>query len=247
MAPRRGLELAALLAAHLARVKVAPTRQMTLEVLERLALANAVELPWPALRWEAAPSALIAPIEGLEWKLSADADSPAELLGRMVARLRALPWDAPLLTVRLAIWNELVLAEAESYFAYQLSKHRFDPDWARDLVYIQRERGVALSAAQWRYCAWLAPRLGASFAAQQPTAEAQQIRETMYADLRRRVSGVAAAQWPHAAYVPRSPEPESALGRLFAYEMTHLGARYWSAVPSEAELLAAEKTFSNGL
>lgn len=232
------LDLGALMHAQARRLKVAATRRMTLAVLERLRTLDLVDVPWPEARWEVAPDAWETPIEGLQWRLAWTAYVPADLSDACIDYLRSVPRDDYGIALRLRLWRDLVLAEAESYFEYQLEKHQFDAGWAQDLAFVARDMRADLSAAQWRYCAWAATRQGASYQLQQRSPDPVRVREVIHAELRRRIGPVASGQWSNASFVPRSPQPDNGLSRLFAFELTHLGAMFWAIAPNELSLLA---------
>jgi len=214
------------------------TRRTTLAVLERLRTLGLVDVPWPDPRWEVAPDARETPIEGLQWRLAWHAYVAADLADACTDYLRCVPRDDYGIALRLRLWRDLVLAEAESYFEYQLEKHQFDPGWAQDLAFVARDTKADLSAAQWRYCAWAATRQGASYKLQQRSPDPIRVREVIHAELGRRIGPVASGQWSNASFTPRSPQPDNALSRLFAFELTHLGAMFWANAPNELSLLA---------
>jgi hypothetical protein len=232
------LDLGTLSLAQTRRLKVAPTRRATLAVLERLRHVGLINVPWPEPRWEVAPDARETPIEALQWRLAWTAYVPGELADACTDYLRSIPRDDYGIALRLRLWQELVIAEAESYFEYQLAKHQFDPAWAQDLTFVARDTRAEISAAQWRYCAWAATRQGATYLVQQRTPDPLRVREVIHAELGRRIGPVASGQWTNASFTPRSPCPDSALSRLFAFELTHLGALFWSMAPCDVALLA---------
>jgi hypothetical protein len=232
------LDIGALALAQSARLRVAPTRRMTLALMERLREAHLIEVPWPNPRWDVAPDALETPIEGLQWRLTWHAYSLESLAEAAADYLRSVDRDEYGIALRLRLWRELVVAESERFFEMQLTKHRFDAAWAQDLIFVQRDTRADLSAAQWRYCVWVATRQGASVALQLHAPEPETVRQAIYADLTRRIGPVASGQWSNASFVPHVTRPESALSRLFAYELTSLRDAFWPLVPSELALLA---------
>lgn len=232
------LDLAALLIAHERRLRIAPTRRMSLAVMGRLRDAALIEVPWPALRWDVAPDAKETPIEGLQWKLVWDAYIPSGLIDALADFLQSIPRDDYGLALRLRLWRELAVAEGERYLEHLLEKHQFDAAWAQDLVFVQKECGLELSAAQWRYCAWAAVRQGGSFAQQQRIPNPAGVRDVIFAELRRRVGPVASGRWTNTSFMPRSTHADNALTHLFVEHLTTLGTLFWSLVPSEFALLA---------
>ena len=68
--------------------------------------------------------------------------------------------------------------------------------------------------------------------------EPDAVRRAIYADLQRRIGPVASGQWTNTSFVPRDPRPDSALSRMFAYELTALRDAFWPLVPNELTLLA---------
>lgn len=87
------------------------------------------------------------------------------------------------------------------------------------------------------------PRI-ASVVPQLPEAQGPQadgVREAIYQEVRRRASAVASGAWSGCSFPPFSPQPESAVGRGFAYKVTRLGPLYWTGWPS-AEVLLGRTT-----
>lgn len=232
------LDIGALAMSQSRRVKVAPTRRGTVALMERLRALGLVDVPWPDARWEVAPDARETPMEGLQWRLAWDAYVPDGLADACSEYLRTLPRDDIGIALRLRLWRDLVIAEAESYFEYQLDKHQFDLSWAQDLAFVARETKLELSAAQWRYCAWAATRQGASFHLQQRTPDSSRVREVIHTELARRIGPVASGQWSNTSFAPRSSTPDNALVHLFVQDLTSLGPLFWSHVPGELALLA---------
>lgn len=231
------LDLGALVVAQRRRMAVAPTRRMAIALMGRLREAGLIDVPWPDPRWDIAPDALETPIEGLQWKLLWQAYVADGLADAISEFLGSIPHDDYAIALRLRLWRELVVAEGERYLEHQLAKHQFDPAWAQDLVFVQKESGVELSAAQWRYCAWAAARHGGSLAQQLRFPDPARIREAIFSDLRRRIGPVASGQWSNTSFVPHTTRPESALSMLFATQLTALSGCFWSATPSELALM----------
>jgi hypothetical protein len=232
------LHLAALVESSQRRCRIAPTRRMTLALMGQLRDLGLIQVPWPEARWDAAPDAHETPIEGLQWRYAWAAYQPEGLPLALTDYLQAVPRDDFAIALRLKIWRELAIAEAEAFFEAQLAKHQFDAAWAQDLVFVHRDCGLELSAAQWRYCAWAATRQGAAFAQQQRVPDAARVREVIFAELRRRIGPVASGQWSNTSFVPYNPRPDSALSALFVEYLTSLGPAFWQHVPSELALLA---------
>lgn len=232
------LYLGALMESGVRRLRVAPTRRMTLALMGELRDLGLIDVPWPESRWEAAPDARETPIEGLHWRFAWGAYEPDLLAPALRDYLESVPRDDFAIALRLKLWRELAVAEAERFFESQLSKHQFDASWAQDLVFVDRECGLELSAAQWRYLVWAATRQGASIAQQQKVPDPARVREIIYAELRRRVGPVASGQWTNTSFMPYSARPESALSTLFVEHLTALGELFWALVPNELTLLA---------
>lgn len=232
------LHLAALLEASGRRLRVAPTRRMALTVMAELRDLGLIDVPWPESRWEIAPDARETPLEGLQWRFAWTAYIEDGLVAALREYLQSVPRDEYAIALRMRLWRELALAEGERFFETQLTKHQFDPAWAQDLVFAQRECGLELSAAQWRYCCWAATRHGAALAQQQRVPDPIAIREAMYAELRKRIGPVVSGGWA-ATFVPFKPLPESALTRLFVQTLSPLGDAFWHLVPNELALLAS--------
>ena len=233
------LHLAALLATCEQRTRLAPTRRMALALMGQLRELDLIDVPWPEACWEVASDARQTPIEGLQWRFTWNTHLAEGLLSALVEYLQWFPRDDYGVALRLKIWRELAVAEGELFFEAQLIKHQFDGAWAQDLVFVHRECGMELSAAQWRYCCWAATRHGAALAQQQRVVDPTAIREGIYAELQRRIGPVASGRWANTSFVPFNPVPDSALSRLFAQSLTSLGEAFWSLVPNEMTLMAS--------
>ncbi len=231
------LHLAALLDASNRRLRVAPTRRMTLALMAELREMALIDVPWPDPRWEIAPNARDTPIEGLQWRYLWTAYIEDSLVPALREFLQSVPRDEYAIALRMRLWRELAVAEGERFFETQLTRHQFDPGWAQDRVFVQRDCGLVLSAAQWRYCCWAATRHGAALAQQQRVPDPAAIREATYAELRKRIGPVVAGRWA-TNFVPFNLTPESALTRLFVDVLTPLGDAFWHLVPNEMALLA---------
>ncbi len=232
------LYMGALMETCARRSRVAPTRRMTLALMVQLRDLGLIEVPWPESRWEAAPEARETPIEGLQWRFTWNAYEADRLAPALRDYLQTVPRDDFAIALRLELWRELAVAEGERFFESQLSKHQFDTGWAQDLVFVHRECGLELSAAQWRYCAWAATRQGASFAQQQKVPDPARVREIIFAEPRKRVGPVASGQWTNTSFMPFNARPESALSTLFVENLTTLGELFGALVPNEVALLA---------
>lgn len=211
------------------RLPIAPTRRMTLKVMELLREQGVIAVPWPMAAWEAHPSAKQTPIEGLQWDLAWTVYEPLQLTLALEDYLVAVARDDLGMSLRWGLWMDLAAAEAECFYEQQLVKHHLPGDWSADLAFVHRERD--LSIAQWRYCAWAAVRRGASLALQfGPQQDA--IRDAIFSELRRRASSVASGQWSRGALLPYQTTPGSALARGFVKLLAPLGINYWSVSPS---------------
>lgn len=231
------LYLASLLAAQERRLSLAPTHRTALAALGHLRDMGVIEVPWPATQWDLQHAAESTPIEGLHWRYTWPVHLREGLLDTLEGCLEQVPRDDHGLAIRLALWNELSIAEGEGYFAYQLVKHRFANDWAQDFAFAYRTT-PALSISQWRYCVWVAVRHGASIAQTQATPDPASVREAIYSDLCRRAARIASGDW-QGAYPPFHATPYSALSRAFTQHLAPLGMSFWMAQPNYQELFCA--------
>jgi hypothetical protein len=231
------LYLAALLQAQGGRLRLAPTQRASLAALDLLRELGVIEVPWPEPRWAVRPDAEILPIEGMQWAYRWPAYTAASVSEALTDYLSSVPRDDYALGLRVRIWEELALGEAERFYEQQLAKHRFDPAWAADLPFVFRTAPPTLSIAQWRYCGWAAVRHGASWALQQPPGDSAGVREAIYAELKRRVGHVHSGAWGHCALPPFHPHPESALARTFVKQLCPAGVLYWTELPSAPALV----------
>lgn len=230
------LYLWALMTGQEQRLPVGPTRRMSLAVMGHLRERGVIQVPCPKEDWELLPDGKCTPIEGVQWRLSWDVYEPPRLTDALEDYFDALERDEFVTAMQLRLWVECASAEAERFFEQQLVKHRFPPEWAQDIVFAYRDSTVVLTLAQWRYCAWAAVRRGASMALQQGSVS-DALRDVMYQEIRKRAATVASGAWSNCSFPPYNPNPESALGRGFAYEVTRLGPLYWTGWPSAEVLL----------
>ena len=229
------LYLWALLTGQNRRLSIAPTKRLTLVVMNHLQEHGIIEVPWPHERWELDPDAPCTPLENLQWRLAWETYEPDRLCEALEDYFETLERDDWGIAHQLRLWTDIGSSETERFFEQQLVKHRFPADWALDIAFAYRDCPV-LTLAQWRYCAWAAVRRGASLAQQQGPNE-DGVREAIYQELRRRAAAVASGAWSNCSFPPSSPQPESALGRGFAYRVTRLGPHYWTGWPSAEALL----------
>lgn len=226
------LYLLALLQGQDGRLPVAPTLRATLAVLELLRSFALIEVPWPASHWPVRPDAEETPIERLQWRFVWSAYERPQLPDALAEYLESVPRDDYGLACRLQLWEELAWAEAEQFFEHQLTKHRFDTGWAKDLIFVHRAVATPLSISQWRYCVWAAVRQGGAVAQQQHVPEPGGVREAIYAELRRRVTSVMSGRWADAALPPFQKQPSSALGRAYVRHLARRDLNYWGEAPS---------------
>lgn len=226
--------LTALLTAQDERKRLAATRRQAFGVLHALMSRGVIAVhrdPEAGLQ----PGIETTPFEAVRWQFVWPAYEREGLLPTLIDELSAWPHDPMSIADRVRLWEELAATEAEAYFEYQLQKHQFEPGWAADLGFVQRQVGVRLSIAQWRYCAWAAARHGASVTLQQ-RGTIDEVREAIYAELGRRARSLAQGRWPDAGFLPRNSLPFDALGSCFVKHLTRLQVHFWSVVP-EAEIL----------
>ncbi len=106
---RGTLFLAALLAAQLRRIPVAPTRRSTLLVLDALRDLALIQVPWPADRWRIRPDAEVTPIEDLQWAFAWSTHERRHLLPVLEDQLGDMAHDVELADAKLELWDELAL------------------------------------------------------------------------------------------------------------------------------------------
>lgn len=232
------MALASLLLAHECRIPVTPTRRATLSAMHTLRQQGVIDVPWPDARWQVEPLAEDTPIEQIQWRYVWPAYVRNDLLAALTDYLQALPRDDYRLSLRLRIWEELVLSESESFFENQLVKYNLEPAWAQDLAFAVRDSQAALPIAQWRYCCWAATRFAAAQAQRHRSKDAPKLREGTLAELRRRARWLASGAWDGGSFVPFNPTPESAVSRIFVDNLTSLGPSFWTLTPS-LEILSA--------
>lgn len=229
--------MASLLMAHERRIPVMPNRRSTLAAMHMLRELGVIDAPWPDARWEMEPRAEDTPIEQIQWRYTWDAYLRDGLLPALSDYLQDVPRDDYGLALRLRIWEELVVTEAERFFESQLAKYNLESAWAQDLTFAMRESKVVLPIAQWRYCCWAATRFAAAQAQRHRSTEAPGLREDTFAELTRRAGRLASGDWDRCSFVPFNPRPESAASRLFVESLTGLGPSFWTLAPSLDGLL----------
>jgi hypothetical protein len=226
------------------RRRLGATSRQALTILHALRCRGVIEIPADAAL---APGVEITPMEMLPWSFTWPAYHREQLLPAVLEELEAWPVDAMSVVERLRLWQELALTEAEAFFAAQLAKHGFDVGWASDLVFAQRQCGVELSIAQWRYCTWAATRHGASVALQQrPGADREALREAIFIELGRRAVQVGKGRWPDAGFPPRHPLPLDGFGLAFVKHLTGLRETFWTAIPAPETLLFPGRRIDSG-
>lgn len=225
--------LGALLTAQHRRLPVAPTRRLTLAYLLPLREVGVIDAPWPDARWELEPSAEETPIEQMQWRYIWSDYIRDGLFEALEDFLESIPYDDFGLASRVQLWRDLALAEAERFFELQLLKYNLDGSWAQDLTFAVRESRIELPVAQWRYCCWAATRFAAAQTQRyKGGGNAVRLREDMFAELKRRAQRLSSGDWTGCSFMPFSPIPESAAGRLLTSKLTRIGPLYWQCLPS---------------
>lgn len=191
-----------------------------------------IEFPTSEGQWSSVPNVEQTHIEQWQWRYRWNTHLRSALLPALEDYLDAVPRDDYGLALRLQLWEELAIAEAQRFFEQQLAKNRFEPNWARDLIFVHRDTRPALSIGQWRYVCWAAVRHGASIAHRQPSSELATVREAIFTQLRRRAGYVGSGTWTNCSFPPINPLPDSALGRLFTTRLARFGSAFWTEVPS---------------
>jgi hypothetical protein len=226
--------LGSLLFAHASRLAVAPTRKVTTQMMHRLCNAGVIATPWPDAQWKGQQQANTTPIERLEWAYTWRASTLSELPEHLFKFLSKLRRTTQGRENCVAIWKEIAVAEAQSFFKEQLVKHHFDGEWADDIEYAFHSAPDSLSIAQWRYCGWAAVRHGASFSQQHGSQLSREaLREAIYKELLKRARYVRSPGYSKCKLAPFDPLPRNAAGQL-VQAMSGLGAAFWSERPSQS-------------
>jgi hypothetical protein len=226
---RRTLFLAALLAAQLRRIPVAPTRRTTLLILDALRDLGLIQVPWPADRWQIRPDAEVTPIEDLQWAFAWATHERRHLLPVLEDQLSDMAQDAELAAQKRELWDELALWETEQFLEQQLLKHHFDPGWARDVGFVFESEPRGLPIARWRYCCWAAVRQGASVAMRQGVPASATVREAIFQELKKRLRYIASSPPHQGMFKPYHSAPESAVAKLFVDWVVPMEWVYWTS------------------
>jgi hypothetical protein len=221
----------ALLHAQKYRVPIAPTTEAVNKVLAVLEEQQVIMVaPEPPGRGDK-----ITPLEGIRWRWTWAAYPADGAVPALEDYFASFLHDEQAVELGLALWRRLIVAESQAFYAQQLARCQFDVQWQADMEFAQRLGGMALSIAQWRYCAWAAVRQGASVACQKAM-PAEHIREAMYRELTRRAAALAAGRYGNCAFPPEHELPATALARGFANLWFDLGKDYWCAIADPALL-----------
>lgn len=219
----------ALLHAQQNRVPIAPTPESVDDVLTVLEQQQIIAVaPEPA-----AHSDKITPLEGIRWRWTWAAYTVDGAIPAVEDYLTSLPRDEQALELGLVLWQRLVVAESQAFYAQQLIRCQFNSQWQIDMAFAQNLGKVVLSIAQWRYCAWAAVRKGATLACQNGASQ-EELREGMYRELTRRAAALAVGRYGNCAFHPFVVQPPSALARGFATQWFSLGVAYWGMPPNSA-------------
>lgn len=216
-----------LLYAQQHRLALAPTAELAVEALQVLATHQVLVLSPSA----PAPGQYVTPMEGIGWRWTWDAYQPEGALPALEDFLASVPREELVLELGVTLWHRLVVDEAQAFYAMQLVRCQFDAAWQQDMAFAQRLSGLALSASQWRYCAWAAVRYGATLA-RQGCAPTSQVREGMYREILRRAAALAAGRYGGCGFTPSLEQPPTALAQGLACRWFQLGSAYWTALPS---------------
>lgn len=227
---RGALYLLALVQAHQARQRVAPTQEATaslLSLLDALGVVRAEphstpvsnltfpdKLPW-TYTW------LHVPFDGLEERLT----SYLSATGR--TERYADGW--------LRVWQELLSAEVVAYFHYQLRLHQFSDAFLADLVPLLSPDESRYSLGHWRYACWASARSMASVSMQHP-GNMELLKFTLRNELPRRLKIALDSPDEKLCFSPSYSIPDSMLSNLFATVATNLGENFWRSPPNSNAL-----------
>ncbi|HGM6611484.1 TPA: hypothetical protein ACOFBZ_001392, partial [Stenotrophomonas maltophilia] len=225
---RGTLFLAALLAAQLRRLPVAPTRRSTLLVLDTLRDLALIQVPWPADRWQIRPDAEVTPIEDLQWAFAWYTHERRHLLPVLEDQLGDMAHDVDLADAKLELWDELALWETEQFLEQQLLKHHFDPGWARDVGFAFQSGPRGLPIARWRYCCWAAVRQGASVAMRLGVHDSAHVREAIFQEVQKRLRYLMTSSPEQGMFKPYHLAPESSVAKLFVDWVVPMEWAYWT-------------------
>lgn len=229
------LQLAALLKTSRDRMPLAPTRAASWTVIERLISLGLVASPGADA--DAGPTNHYTPMEALPWRFTWGAYIEGEVLPALLDFLRQMDRDEPTLDLRVSIWRELALWEAQSFLEDQLQRHHFDPMWARDLAFVYHNAQPELSIGQWRYVAWAAVRHGASVAQRLGANASSYTREGIFKQLQTRIAYARGSTWAASFSGPPGP-PRSSISRIFACDLCSLDQAFWTSPPAVEHLFS---------
>lgn len=151
------------------------------------------------------------------------------------ARLEVFRADRSAAPHFLGLWQELGLVETQSYLAWELSAHRFDPVWAEHAASILEQGLFHFSIGQMFYFCWAGVRELASRHLRQP-GPLEEYKEHLAAAMEQRMVRALRDGWEVRQYERQWRRRTNVVAETFAQQATRLGDQFLQAVPTEHAL-----------
>ena len=223
---RAAVYLLALVHAHNARVRVAPTLQGTHAVLSALTMFGLIRLD-PQL--QSGSHAVVG--EKVAWIYTWPRIPFNELEGFLDEYLRGEGRLEMYSATWLALWQELIPQEVTAYLQHQLRIHHFGDHFLAELASVLVPNESRYSLGHWRYACWAAVRSMASVSLQYP-GNTEILRFTLASELPRRLKLAQGALEGKLCFSPSYSLPDSALTTVISTIATNLGDKFWISPPA---------------
>lgn len=223
---RGALYLLALVQAHHAGVRVAPTLEGTQNVLSVLDALGVIRFDNQAF-----PESNTVAGDKLAWSYTWAHVPFAELDARLKDYLRTAAQEPTYAETWLRVWQELVPQEVTAYLQHQLRIHHFPEIFLGELVGLLMPYDSRYSLGHWRYACWAAVRSMASISLQYP-GNVEILKFTLSSELPRRLKLTQGSLEGKLCFSPSYSLPDCALTAVFAGIATGLGDRYWISPPA---------------
>ncbi|MBB3888622.1 hypothetical protein ABQE95_17825 [Xanthomonas campestris pv. campestris] len=222
---RGALYLLALVQAHHARIRVAPTLEGTHDVLSLLDALGVIRFDR-----QAEPESHKVTGDKLAWSYTWTHVPFGELDAQLKDYLQGEAQEPPYAETWLRVWQELVPQDVTAYLWHQLRIHQFPDFFLVELARLLMPYDSQYSLGHWRYACWAAVRSMASISLQYP-GNAEILKFTLSSELPRRLRLTQGSLEGKLCFSPSHSLPDCALTSVFSTVATRLGDRYWMSPP----------------
>ncbi len=225
---RGALYLLALVQAHHARLRIAPTPEGTQTVLAVLDALGVIRVSHSVQ-----PDTQMVVGDKIAWSYTWPHVPFNELDGYLKNYLQSDGQEPVYAQTWLHIWQELIPQEVTAYLQHQLRIHQFGDFFLKELAPLLVPNESRYGLGHWRYACWAAVRSMASVYLQYP-GNVEILKFTLGKELPRRLQIAQGSLEGKLCFSPSHSLPDSALTSVFSNIATRLGDNYWISPPALA-------------